>query len=265
MSGLTSTPEKHELDTTTDGFEGVSSARVIARGSREGDADAPCAARISRVSSLVLGFPVRARVAWQAHVDAAPGVVDGRGDVSRVVGALGRGLERRAAARLRSPVGRPGAELDHGRSAAVVAGSDRPLQCDGEAGGGRGTASDLVRCGNLRSGPLPLGRGRGDFPAFPRRLGSGTGGSGVPAGIEADTRDDAGAALRSPQSVGVRLDGTPVLPRMPVRLRVLRHHQALRPGAADQDQRADARGIRRPPLARLARTAFPGRRQLHRQ
>ena len=43
----------------------------------------------------------------------------------------------------------------------------------------------------------------------------------------------------APGPVGLRLDGDPVLARLPLRLRVLRHHEALRAGAANEDQRAD--------------------------
>ena len=48
---------------------------------------------------------------------------------------------------------------------------------------------------------------------------------------------DADAALRSAQIRPLPLHLRPVLARLPVHLRVLRHHRALRPHAAHQDQR----------------------------
>ncbi len=49
------------------------------------------------------------------------------------------------------------------------------------------------------------------------------------------------AALRPAQARALPLHRRPVLARLPVHLRVLRHHRAVRPRAAHQDQRPDAR------------------------
>ena len=57
----------------------------------------------------------------------------------------------------------------------------------------------------------------------------------------------------------------PVLPRLPVQLRVLRHHRALRPGAARKDRRPDARRARRALSTRLSRPGRLRRRQHDRQ
>ena len=80
-----------------------------------------------------------------------------------------------------------------------------------------------------------------------------------------DMTQSAAAALRSAQARTVSLHRHPVLARLPVHLRVLRHHRAVRPRAAHQDQRPDPRraaGALRPRLSRPRRFR---RRQLHRQ
>ena len=56
-----------------------------------------------------------------------------------------------------------------------------------------------------------------------------------------------------------------VLARMPVHLRVLRHHRALRPRTAHQDHAADAGRARWALRARLSRPCRLRRRQPHRQ
>ena len=56
----------------------------------------------------------------------------------------------------------------------------------------------------------------------------------------------------------------PDLARLPVPVRVLRHHRHLRPQAPDQDARDGRRRDRRPAQAR-GPGDLPGRRQLHRQ
>ena len=73
------------------------------------------------------------------------------------------------------------------------------------------------------------------------------------------------AALRPAQFRALSLYRRAVLPRLPVQLRILRHHRALWPGAARQDQRADARRARHALPARPSRPCGFRRRQSHRQ
>ena len=54
----------------------------------------------------------------------------------------------------------------------------------------------------------------------------------------------------------LRLRQPPVLPRLPVPVRVLRHHRHLRPPAPDQDRRAGHRRARGDAPARACRIAF---------
>ena len=83
--------------------------------------------------------------------------------------------------------------------------------------------------------------------------------------FQVDVTNDAGAALRSRRVQALLLHGRAVQPRLPVQLRVLRHHRALRPRAALQDERADAGRARGALLGRLPRPHQLRRRQPHRQ
>ena len=80
-----------------------------------------------------------------------------------------------------------------------------------------------------------------------------------------DMTHGADAPVRPAQDAALRLRQPPVLARLPVPVRVLRHHRHLRPPPADQDQRADhrrARGPARPGDAdRLHRRRQPDRQQ----
>ena len=83
--------------------------------------------------------------------------------------------------------------------------------------------------------------------------------------IHSRRHQDADPALRPAQVRPISLHLHPVLARLPVHLRVLRHHRAVRPQAAHQDQRADAGGARAALRARLSRPCRLRRRQPDRQ
>ena len=72
-------------------------------------------------------------------------------------------------------------------------------------------------------------------------------------------------ALRPRRTQTLQRDVGPVLARLPVPLRVLRHHRDLRPRPAHQEQRADAGRTRRAQRHRVARHGLHRGRQLHRQ
>ena len=80
-----------------------------------------------------------------------------------------------------------------------------------------------------------------------------------------DVTQDARAALGPDQRAALRDDADPVFARLPVRLRVLRHHHHERPQAAHQNARADDRRARRAVRGRLDRHGVLRGRQLHRQ
>ena len=88
--------------------------------------------------------------------------------------------------------------------------------------------------------------------------------TGVPAAREAEHARLAAAALRPAEARPVPDHDHPVRARLPLPVRVLRHHRDVRPAAAHQDRRTgDGRGRRDPPArppAHLRR-----RRQLHRE
>ena len=83
--------------------------------------------------------------------------------------------------------------------------------------------------------------------------------------FEIDVTQDADPALRSAEVRSLSLCRRAVLARLPVHLRVLRHHRALRPGAAHQDHAADAGRTRCALRARLSRPCRFRRRQSDRQ
>ena len=80
-------------------------------------------------------------------------------------------------------------------------------------------------------------RGRGDLAAVPRRVAARAAPVPLRAGREDRHDDGADAAVRPAQDAALRVRQRPVLARLPVPVRVLRHHRHLRPPAADQDQR----------------------------
>ena len=83
---------------------------------------------------------------------------------------------------------------------------------------------------------------------WPRFL-DGMGARAAPAALRAARKDrhdqGAHAAVRPAQDEALRLRQSPVFARLPVSVRVLRHHRHLRPPPADQDERADHRRARR--------------------
>ena len=97
-------------------------------------------------------------------------------------------------------------------------------------------------------------RGRVHVAAVPARLRGRSVGGRVPAGREADAARLAAAALRPAEDRPLPHDDDPVRARLPLPVRVLRHHRHVRPAAADQDGRAGhGRGAGDPPAR--ARTA----------
>ena len=73
------------------------------------------------------------------------------------------------------------------------------------------------------------------------------------------------AALRPAEARALPLHRRAVFARLPVHLRVLRHHRTVRPRAAHQDQSADPRRAAGAVRPRLSRPRRFRRRQFHRQ
>ena len=108
-------------------------------------------------------------------------------------------------------------------------------------------------------------RGGGDLAGLPRRLGGGPCREALRAGGQDRSQPRAGAAARPDQDEPLRLRQHPVLARLSVPLRVLRHHRGVRAKAAAQDRAADHRRAGGParaePVVRLHRRRQPDRQQ----
>ena len=91
------------------------------------------------------------------------------------------------------------------------------------------------------------------FPAFLRDLENGTAKKIHRAPEEARRDHHPASALRPHRHVRLLLDVPAVLARMSLRLRVLRHHQAVRPRVAHEVARADGGRVRSPLRAGMAR------------
>ena len=114
--------------------------------------------------------------------------------------------------------------------------SDRP-RAPARQAGLRRRPRRLVEPASLRGGRLPGDRrGRAHHGGVHRGLGTRRA-QGRVHRREIQDRHDAepAAALRSAQARALSLHRRPVLARLPVHLRVLRHHRAVRPRAAHQD------------------------------
>ena len=131
----------------------------------------------------------------------------------------------------------------------------------------RRRAGRVVEPASLRGGRLPGDRrGRAHHGGLHRRVGARRAQGRVHRREIQDRHDAvAAAALRSAEARAVSLHRHPVLARLPVHLRVLRHHRAVRPRAAHQDQRPDLRRAAGALRSRLSRACRFRRRQLHRQ
>ena len=162
-------------------------------------------------------------------------------------------------------MGRHRVYVHHDRAANLAPGRHLAVQPGGSPGSVRRTSPHHLSRRNRRRDPLRAGRGRGSLSRVPARSVERHREGHVQGAEEAGRDPDAGAALRSHRHEELLVDGRAVLPGLSVRLRVLRHHQALRSGASDQDTGSDRRGVRHPAPAGLARHRLPGRRQLHRQ
>ena len=163
-------------------------------------------------------------------------------------------------------LGRPGDARRHAEPAAGLPLPDRARAPARQAGLRRRTGR-LVEPASLRRGRLPGDRrGRAHHGGFHRRLGARRAQGRVHRGEVQDRRHaEPAAALRPAEARAISLHRRAVLARLPVHLRVLRHHRAVRPRAAHQDQRSDPRraaGALRP---RLSRPRGFRRRQFHRQ
>ncbi len=115
-----------------------------------------------------------------------------------------------------------------------------------------------------RCDALVRGGGRGDLAPVPGGLRGRRPQERVPAGREAGHDALADAAFRSAPRRPLPRAHHPVRARLPLQLRVLRHHRRLRPAAAREERRAgDARGPRVPSSRRAP--DLHRRRQLHRE
>ena len=80
-------------------------------------------------------------------------------------------------------------------------------------------------------------RGRGDLAPVPGRVEAQAPPVSLRAGREVGHEQGPDAPVRPPQDAALRLREPPVLPRLPVPVRVLRHHRHVRPPPPAQDVR----------------------------
>ena len=190
----------------------------------------------------------------------------GRGDVPEGMGLPPRQPQHRGPDRRGPRLGRPGDDRRHAQPAAGLPLPDR-ARAPARQAGLRRRPGRLVEPASLRRGRLPGDRrGRAHHGGLHRRLGARRAQGRVHRREVQDRRHaEPAAALRPVEARAVSLHRRAVLARLPVHLRVLRHHRAVRPRAAHQDQRPDPRrtaGALRPRLSRPCRFR---RRQFHRQ
>jgi hypothetical protein len=175
----------------------------------------------------------------------------------------------RAAPRRAAPLGRRGARVRHARPGAVDACHPRARRRSRQAGRRRWPRP------HHRAGPLPGGGvrvpRRGGGSAHAARRGAGAAGDRrrphrLPAGRRtAGPRARAHPPLRSRPRGPLCEPRDPGVARVPVLLRILRHHRGVRARAAGEVPGAGDRRAGRAPPPRSARAAVPRRRQLHRE
>ena len=110
-----------------------------------------------------------------------------------------------------------------------------------------------------------IGEAEETWPQFLEEWEQGLHQAPLRAGREVGHDEGADAPLRPAQDAALPLRQPPVLARLPVPVRVLRHHRHLRPPAPDQDQRPDHRraggDARAGDADRLHRRRQPDRQQ----
>ena len=116
-------------------------------------------------------------------------------------------------------------------------------------------------------GPAASSRGRGTPGRARRRARARTGAPSALSRRRCEARHvyGPGAALRSARSRALHLDERAGLARLPVPVRVLRHHRAVRAQSQGEVAGAGPARARRALPARLARLDLRRRRQLHRE
>ena len=113
---------------------------------------------------------------------------------------------------------------------------DRAQAAGGVRRGGRAVGHGQGRRLRGPGGRHLRRRGRADLAPVPRGMGAGGAQASLRAG-RADRHDDgADAAVRPAEDAALPLRQRPVLARLPVPVRVLRHHRDLRPQAETQDE-----------------------------
>ena len=188
------------------------------------------------------------------------------GDVAGELDGAAHRLQHASLRGRRSRLGRRRLHRRHAAAAGRYAASDRQVPRIGQAGGGRRSRSDVEPACLRQRGFSGARRGRECHRRVHRGLGQRRALRRLHrAEIPGRRHQDAGAALRPAQIRGLSLSRCAVFARLSVHLRVLRHHRALRPRAADQDDRADVRRARAALPDGLSRPSRLRRRQFHRQ
>ena len=162
-------------------------------------------------------------------------------------------------------MGRHSLRLRDDRAEGLSGGRGRARQGQGQARRRRRPLRLHKRRAPPRRRPHLRRRGRGHPPAVHQRPRSGDARALLPSRGEARAHRDTHPALPSGRVEPLQRDERPVLARLPLQLRVLRHHRDLRPRAAHEVQPADAGRVGRPARGGLARAGLHRGRQLHRQ
>ena len=183
--------------------------------------------RLPGVSGYVLVLQARPPVRLQAGRTASPGPAHRRLPPPPRVGEAARGSQPPAPHARGSPLGRlrlPGGDVDPG---GIRPKRDRALPSRREEGRRRRAALHRTSRGIPRGRPPGPERGGAHAPRLPRRPPARPAQEAVHDEGVGRPGHDAVAPVGAHRSPAVRHHEHPVLARLPVRLRVLRHHGAL--------------------------------------
>ncbi len=201
--------------------------------------------------------PLSGGAAWPDHA---------RRDVAAELGHQAGQPQHRGADAGGPRLGRPRDDGRHAGAAGRHAGIDRTVSRAWQTGGRRRAGPDVEPARLCRGGLPGARRGRRHHRRVHRRAGRGRAVRVFHRAEIHHRRDQvADSAVRSAEVRPLSVCRRAVFARLPVHLRILRHHRTVRPGAARQDDAADAGRARNALPAWLSRPRRFRRRQPDRQ